>query len=156
MMCFCKNNKSDNYVRKTYSFCRRRNVRQYNVAMSSGFEIRTMHRKILAVIYLLEEKGKAANGDGLLKIFHGEEDEETTFFANEALFGSLLSMSSKRLKIQTRLLLQRGYLSMVYRDEDYYFTLPIKGRLIAEKFLLKPIKKKEVEKKPKKKTIIDL
>lgn len=124
--------------------------------MPKGFQIKSMHRKALAVISLLEEKGKAANGDGLLKILHGSIDEETMPFKDESLFGSLVSISPKRLKIQTRLLIQRGYLSLMFRDGEYYFTLPIKGRLIAEQFLAKPFKKKEVAPKPRKRTIIDI
>lgn len=90
-------------------------------------------RCLLSLISLLEKEGEAATAEGWVKILRGILDEETQAVAESVCFGYLPSLSSKKLKNRFHLLVRKGYLRLVYNEEDgdYYLLLSERGRAEA-------------------------
>ena len=117
-------------------------------------EIKTSHKRLLALISILNERNIAISLDGLAKIAHGEEDEETSPIKDEFFFSVCPSVSKKKIKSRINYLYRYGYLSLKYdeRLEDYAYYLSEKGKINADISL---IKKKTIEKRQKKTIIIE-
>jgi hypothetical protein len=81
------------------------------------FKLKMSHIKILDVINELNKLSSFPNSDGVKKILHGEQDNETFEFSNIPPFGSLLSISGRKICAHIINLQRRGYLAYIY-DKD--------------------------------------
>jgi hypothetical protein len=90
---------------------------------------RPSYRKLLSSLFLIKELGYEVTMDGLAEILQGERNEETAPFFESPVFGSLPSLSSKKIKGRIHYLVRRGYLELSYseEEEDYYLRLNEKG-----------------------------
>ncbi|MDO5330412.1 MAG: hypothetical protein Q4F15_03135 [Bacillota bacterium] len=104
------------------------------MAVGSEFRPNNRQKKLLALVYLLEKRGKMATIDGLIKIARGEEDGETLFLKGEPGYGCLLSLRGKQAKLSSHGLVREGYLRQVYVDGDYFLRLTPKGEEIAQQW----------------------
>lgn len=100
------------------------------------FKLTVSHYKILKTIGDLNEMEKYPTPKGVNNILSAKVDEETKQYVNLSTYGTLISLSGRKINSYILNMVRRDYLTYVYdkNSDGMYLKITIKGITSLEDF----------------------
>ncbi len=124
------------------------------------FDINLTHYKILLTLNELNKRNKYPSPKGINFILQGIDNEDTSGLDDIITFGTLISLSNKRISFLVLTLFRHGLIKNIYSDkyDQSYLTITSKGQSFIEDYQIKHkiVFKKKIKKEISKKEIVEL
>lgn len=123
------------------------------MAKKKTFVLSITHYKILETVFLLNKDSYFPLASGVNKILMGIDDKEVESFKDFPTYGSLISLSNKKLSHLVNMLNRHNYLTYKYDEntDEYYIAITNLGVSYLKDYLSKrkkPYPKKVANIKP--------
>lgn len=120
---------------------------------NSTFKLTVTHYKILETVFVLNKDSYFPLSSGINKILSGVDDKETEPFKELPTYGTLISLTNKKITRIVNILMRHNFLTQKYddRDNSYYIAITNLGVSYLNDYLAKrkkPYPKKATNIKP--------